>query len=166
MQGIDTDVPVKPAAAITNTFSTTSTTTNTFSTTTTIGTTSRQFDIRGYFPNDVIPVVRFISAILEPELPTTTKKAKIAVIVRYCDLSQAVRSSQATAAFKCVSTPSLQVVIPTMRLKRQRSSAWIIPSMGSSHASTNHSSSRNDAYSMIVLVVVVVAIAILIENCS
>jgi hypothetical protein len=86
---------VKPAVATTNTFSTTSTTINT----------SRQFDIRGYFPNDVIPVVRFISAILEPELSTTTKKAKIAVVVRYCDLSQAVRSSQATAAFKYVSTP-------------------------------------------------------------
>jgi hypothetical protein len=99
---------VKPTAATTNTFSTTITnttsTTITNTTSTTINT-SRQFDIRGYFPNDVIPVVRFISAVLEPELSTTTKKAKIAVVVRYCDLSQAVRGSQATAAFKYVSTP-------------------------------------------------------------
>jgi hypothetical protein len=106
---MDTDVPVNPAAATTNlsgpySTTTSTTTTNTFSTTVT-NTISRQFDIRGYFPNDVIPVVRFISAILEPELPATTKKAKIAVVVRYCDLSQAVRSSYATAAFKYVSTP-------------------------------------------------------------
>jgi hypothetical protein len=102
-------VPVKLADTTTNLsgpYSTTTTsTTNTFSTTSTTINTSRQFDIRGYFPNDVIPVVRFISAVLEPELSITTKKAKIAVVVRYCDLSQAVRSSQATAAFKCVSTP-------------------------------------------------------------
>jgi hypothetical protein len=162
-------VPVRLADATTNlsgphsTTTNTTNTTNTFSTTnsTTINT-SRQFDIRGYFPNDVIPVVRFISAILEPELPTTTKKAKIAIVVRYCDLSQAVRSSQVTAAFKYVSTPFFTGGDTYMQLKRQRSYDWIIPSTGNSHASTSHNSSRNGAYSMILSV----ATTTLIENCS